>query len=127
MGPVLAPGRDVPDPYVIRVRGGVTAGSIVLEDGSVLPPSSFGAAAPAAIGDPSAGAVERDPARVALVFLGIALLLGAGALAVRSLAGERARRRALVELAELRAVGAGPRVAERTSELRERAHALRPR
>lgn len=125
VGPVLGAGREVPDPYVIRVREGVAQGSIVLEDGSVLSPDAFGAAAPAAAAAAASG--ERDSRRVALVFLGVAFLLAAGALHVRERSRERAMRKALVELAELRAAEASPTLDERRAELRERAHALRPR
>ncbi len=125
VGPVLGAGRAVPDPYVIRLREGIAAGSIVLEDGSVLAPDAFGP--PARTPPAPASGGERDPRRVALVFLGVAFLLIAGALAVRDRSRERARQRAVAELAELRGAEPTPAVEERTAELRDRAHALRPR
>ncbi|MEN8375481.1 MAG: hypothetical protein ABFS34_08535 [Gemmatimonadota bacterium] len=125
VGPVVEAGADFPDPYTIRVRDGIEAGSIVLDDGSVLPPAAFGgdATRPAAPAPPPA----RDPVPTTLVFLGLSALLVGAALLVRGTSRANAWRRAVVELAELRDVPATGAVEERRAELRERAHALRPR
>ncbi|HSM37143.1 MAG TPA: hypothetical protein VK837_12145 [Longimicrobiales bacterium] len=132
VGPVLAPGAEAPDPYRIVLRPGVEAGSVVLEDGSVLPPDAFSSATPLA--QPSTAPVRDDPRAAALAILGTLALLLALALHARARARRAAFRRAIVELAELDAGEAGgghvPRgldLEERRNELRERAHALRPR
>jgi hypothetical protein len=131
VGPVLAPGAEVPDPYTIALRPGIDAGSVVLEDGSVLPPDAFGSAPTPA---PATAPAPEDPRPAALAMLGTLALLLALGLHWRDGARRSAFRRAIVELAELDAGdAAGARVPrgldpeERRDELRERAHALRPR
>lgn len=125
VGPVLAAEAAIPDPYAIRIRAGVLPGSIVLEDGSVLGPDAFGSADPVPPAVPAPPA--DDPRAAALALLGVSSLLVGLALVGRDRGRAQARRRAVAELAELRAAGADGPAQARRDELRERLHALRPR
>ena len=125
VGPVLAAEAEIPDPYAIRVRAGVVPGSIVLEDGSVLGPDAFGSADPVRSAVPAPPA--DDPRAAALALLGVSSLLVGLALVGRDRGRAQARRRAVAELAELRAAGADGPAEARRDELRERLHALRQR
>jgi hypothetical protein len=125
VGPVLAPGAAVPDPYRIRLRTGLPAGSIVLEEGSVLSPVAFGEARPP--GAVATAPPADDPRPAALAMLGVVAILLAAVVYLRRGARGTAFRRAIVELAELGEPDPDPSLVERRAELRERAHALRPR
>lgn len=126
VGPVLAPEAPLPDDYQIRITGAAETGSIVLEDGTVMPPAAFSGALVETPPPPTSG--DRDARRTTLVFLGLASMLAAFAFVWRDRARARSWRAAILELAEL---GADPEAGvahrERVAELRERAHALRPR
>lgn len=125
VGPVLAAEAAIPDPYAIRVRADVAPGSIVLEDGSVLGPDAFG---PADADRPAIPPPPVDhPGAAALALLGVSAILVGLAMVARDRGRAQARRRALAELAELRAPGEVGSTEARRDELRERLHALRPR